>query len=53
MTINDSLRIRKLFAKFHIKKLNVVNLWYNAKNSKQKKFRKELFITNYTIPNAV
>jgi len=49
MTINDSPRIRKLFAKFHIKKVNVKNGWFNAHNNNQSRFRKELFITNYTI----
>lgn len=46
MTINDSPRINKLFSKFHIKKVNVKNVWFNDATSKRR-FRKELFITNY------
>lgn len=48
MTINDSPRIRKLFAKFHIKKVNVKNVWFNNVTSKRR-VREELFITNYNI----
>ena len=49
LTINDSKRIRNLFKGFHIKPIKVPNAYANRKSSKQKAFRPELIITNYTI----
>jgi len=49
LTINDSKRIRDLFRQFHIKPIKVPNAYSHRKNSKQKAFRPELIITNYSI----
>lgn len=49
MTINDSKRIRDLYKEFHIKPIKVPNPYSHRKNSKQKAFRPELIITNYSI----
>jgi DNA adenine methylase len=49
MTINDSKRIRDLFRQFNIKPIKVPNAWSRRDNSKQKAFRPELIITNYSI----
>ena len=49
MTINDSKRIRDLFSQFHIKTIKVPNAYANRNISKQKAFRPELIITNYSI----
>jgi DNA adenine methylase len=49
LTINDSKRIRDLFRQFHIKPIKVPNAYSHRNNSKQKAFRPELIITNYSI----
>lgn len=43
LTLNDSPNIRRLFRNFKIKSVDAINQWFN----KNKKPRKELFITNY------
>jgi len=48
LTINDSPRIRKLFAEFIIKPVKVISQWKNA-SEKHGKVRKELIITNYFL----
>jgi DNA adenine methylase len=52
MTINDSPRIRKLFKSFHQKKFNAKTqlTQINSKTSSKPYLRKELFISNYTLP---
>jgi len=49
LTINDSKRIRDLFRQFNIKPIKVPNPYSHRKVSKQKAFRPELIITNYSI----
>lgn len=47
LTLNDSPNIRMLFKNFYIKKIDATNMWSNRYNNNNKRFRKELFITNY------
>jgi DNA adenine methylase len=48
LTINDSPRIREMFKDYYILAVNVDNPFKNiASKKKLKKYRKELFITNY------